>query len=336
WRSRLQNRAYGTVTEPSSRLADEIVQTLEENGVFTSSEQDIEIFDAAVEGLTARDVEAALRTAFSGEGPLVTVVTPVSVEGGGQTVLPAVLEVQMRPVAPLTVQARSWTYRPPGAPGEVASRRHVEDLDATLVAFANGVRLTIKPTEFRTGQVLVGVRIGEGRLGLPTDRSSPDWAATAFVLGGLKSMSYDDIALALAGRMWSVSPAITDNAIRLDGATRAEDFDTQLQLLAAYVTEPGWRAEAFERVRSQLGVTVSRTDGTPGGILQRQVRTLLCSGDRRWAQPTAVEIRAAKLDDLKAALGPQLETGALEVTVVGDIEVDAAIAAVARTFGALQ
>lgn len=336
WRSRLQNRAYGTVTEPSSRLADEIVQTLEENGVFTSSEQDIEIFDAAVEGLTARDVEAALRTAFSGEGPLVTVVTPVSVEGGEQTVLAAVHEAQIRPVAPLTVQARSWTYRPPGAPGEVASRRHVEDLDATLVAFANGVRLTIKPTDFRTGQVLVGVRIGEGRLGLPTDRSSPDWAATAFVLGGLKSMSYDDIALALAGRMWSVSPAITDNAIRLDGATRAEDFDTQLQLLAAYVTEPGWRAEAFERVRSQLGVTVSRTDGTPGGILQRQVRTLLRSGDRRWAQPTAVEIRAAKLDDLKAALGPQLETGALEVTVVGDIEVDAAIAAVARTFGALQ
>lgn len=335
WRARLQNRAYGTVTEPSARLADEILQTLEENGVFTSSEQDVVIFDEAVKGMKPGDVEAALRKAFSGEGPLVTVVTPVSVEGGEQTVLAAVHEAQIRPVAPPSVQAKAWSYKSFGQPGKVASQRRVEDLDTTLVTFANGVRLTVKPTKFRTGQVLVGVRIGEGRLALPADRSSPDWAATAFVLGGLKSMSYDDIALALAGKVWSVSPSITDNAFRLDGSTRPEDFETQLQLMTAFVAEPGWRPEAFERVRSQLGVNVSRMDGTPGGILQRQVRTLMRSGDRRWAQPTAVEIRAAKLDELKAALGPQLAAGALEVTVVGDVTAEEAIAAVGRTFGAL-
>lgn len=335
WRARLQNRAYGTVTEPSGRLADEILQTLEEDGVFTSSEQDIVIFDEAVKGLRPADVEAALRLAFSGEGPLVTVVTPISIEGGEQTVLSAVHEAQIRPVAPLNVSARTWAYKGPTQPGKVETRRRIEDLDTTLATFANGVRLIVKPTRFRTGQVLVGVRIGEGRLALPTDRSSPDWAATAFVLGGLQSMSYDDITLALAGRVWSVSPSITDNAFRLDGSTRPEDFETQLQLMAGYVAEPGWRVEAFERVRSQLGVTISRMDGTPGGILQRQVRTLLRSGDRRWAQPTAVEIRSARLEELKAALGPQLASGALEVTVVGDVTVEEAIAAVGRTFGAL-
>ena len=335
WRARLQNRAYGTVTEPSGRLADEILQTLEENGVFTSSEQDIVIFDEAVKGLKAADVEAALRLAFSGEGPLVTVITPVAVEGGDQTVLAAVHEAQIRPVAPPNIQARAWAYKPPAQPGKVESQRRIEDLDTTLVTYANGVRLIVKPTKFRTGQVLVGVRIGEGRLALPADRSSPDWSATAFVLGGLQSMSYEDITLALAGKVWSVSPSITDNAFRLDGSTRSEDFETQLQLMAAYVAEPGWRAEAFERVRTQLGVNVSRMDGTPGGILQRQVRTLMRGGDRRWAQPTAVEIRSAKLDELKAALGPQLASGELEVTVVGDVSVDQAVAAVGRTFGAL-
>lgn len=335
WRARLQNRAYGTVTEPSGRLADEILQTLEENGVFTSSEQDVVIFDQAVKGMTPDQVEAALRNAFSGEGPLVTVVTPVSVEGGEETVLAAVHEAQIRPVAPPSVQAKAWAYKSFGQPGKVESQRKVEDLDTALVTFANGVRLTVKPTKFRTGQVLVGVRIGEGRLALPADRSSPDWAATAFVLGGLKAMSYDDVTLALAGKVWSVSPSVTDNAFRLDGSTRAEDFEAQLQLMAAYVAEPGWRAEAFERVRSQLGVTVSRMDGTPGGILQRQVRTLMRGGDRRWAQPTAREIQSAKLDELKAALGPQLASGALEVTVVGDVTAEEAIAAVARTFGAL-
>lgn len=335
WRARLENRAYGTVTEPSARLADEILQSLEENGVFTSSEQDIEIFDEAVKGMTPADVESALRTAFSGEGPLVAVVTPVAVEGGEQTVLAAVHEAQIRPVARPNVQARAWTYERPARPGQVESRRRIDDLDTTMVTFANGVRLIVKPTQFRTGQVLVGLRIGDGRLALPADRSSPDWAATAFVLGGLKSMSYEDMTQALAGKVWSVSPSITDNAFRLDGSTRPEDLEAQLQVLAAYVAEPGWRPEAFERVRSQLGVTISRMDGTPGGILQRQVRTLLRSGDRRWAQPTAAEIRAAKLDELKAALGPQLASGALEVTVVGDVTAVAVIDAVARTLGAL-
>ena len=36
------------------------------------------------------------------------------------------------------------------------------DLDAVMVRFANGVRLTVKPTKFRDDEVLVRVNIGGG------------------------------------------------------------------------------------------------------------------------------------------------------------------------------
>jgi zinc protease len=40
-------------------------------------------------------------------------------------------------------------------------------------------------------------------------------------------------------------------------------------------------------------------------------------------------------EESKAWLAPQLAEGAVEIAIVGDIDLDATVAAVARTFGAL-
>ena len=53
-----------------------------------------------------------------------------------------------RPAAPPVGRARLGLYRDFGPPGAVASRTHVDDLDFTEVAFANGVRLNLKKTTF--------------------------------------------------------------------------------------------------------------------------------------------------------------------------------------------
>ena len=64
-------------------------------------------------------------------------------------------------------------------------------------------------------------------------------------------------------------------------------------------------------------------------------RGLLASGDRRESLPTAEEIAAMSIDELRAGVPAALARGPIEITVVGDVDVDAAIAAVASTFGAL-
>jgi zinc protease len=105
--------------------------------------------------------------------------------------------------------------------------------------------------------------------------------------------------------------------------------------MAAYVQEPGWRTQGFERAKTLYIPFNAQLDATPGGVLQREIEALLHSGDRRWAFPTKDQISATKADELKQVLEPSLTDGPAEIIIVGDITVDKAIEAVAATFGAL-
>ena len=126
------------------------------------------------------------------------------------------------------------------------------------------------------------------------------------------------------------------NAYLLGGQTRRDDLETQLQVLAAYVTDPGWRPEAF-RPPAELRADHGGAAGLhrQRTVLQRDIQGLLHRGDGRWTFPTASQIGGETEDLLKSEMTPSLGSGPIEVTVVGDVTVDKAIDAVANTFGAL-
>jgi len=65
------------------------------------------------------------------------------------------------------------------------------------------------------------------------------------------------------------------------------------------------------------------------------VARLLAGGDPRFGLPPREAMMARNLDEVRAWLAPQLAHGALEVSVAGDFDIDAAIDAAARTIGAL-
>ncbi len=153
--------------------------------------------------------------------------------------------------------------------------------------------------------------------------------------GGLSDLTYEDVQQVLADRTVSVGLSVGDDAYTLAGATRPQDLEVQAQLLAAYMTSPGWRPEAFARTQGLLTVALAQLSSTPQGVQARDLPALIHGGDARWRYPEPTEVRAARLDQLKALIDPALTSGQLEVVVTGDVTVDAAIKAVASTFGAL-
>src|SRR5690606_35691919 len=132
------------------------------------------------------------------------------------------------------------------------------------------VRLTVKRTDFADNQVLVRVRFGSGILGLPADRPSPAWAlAAGFANGGLGRITYEDMQEALSDRVHAAALGIGEDSFTLDGRTRPEDLAVQMQLLAAYLTDPGWRPTGWNRVRALSGSIQDQLAATPGGVFAR-------------------------------------------------------------------
>ncbi len=335
-RATLANALAGEATRPTNDLANSLVESADSDLVFTSPGEDLAIFDAAMKTITPAEVDRAARAVFAGSGPLVEVENPVPTAGGEAAVRAAYIEADAKPViAPAAETLTDWPYASFGKPGVVKSRREIADLGVTEVTFDNGVTLSVKPTKYRQDQVLVTVDIGHGREDLPRDRPTPAWAAAALVDGGFGKLSFEDSQRVLAGHIYDANFSITDNAFELRGATRPADLATQMQVLAAYIADPGYRPEALERLRQTWLTALPQLAATPGGVLRRDFERLIHAGDPRWATPDQAELEAAKPSVLRALLSATLTSAPIEVTIIGDVTVDQAIAQTAATFGAL-
>ena len=335
-RATLKAAVAGTNTRRPADLAGEIVGSLADHTVVTSPADDLAGFEADVKDLKAETVNAALRGVFHGQGPLVFMASPTPIEGGEATLLAALTSSQQAAVAPPSANHQiAWPYESFGAPGKVAERREVADLGTTFVRFENGVRLTVKPTAFRDDEVLVRINAGHGMLALPADRQSPFWASNTVIEGGLAKIDIEDMERVLASKVYGGRFSISDDAYVLMGGTRTGDLPTQLQVLAAYLTEPGWREAALARIKAAARTLHDQYEATDNGVLARDLPGLLHSGDKRWTFPSREEMANAKLEEIKGAIMPELSRGPVEVVIVGDVTVDQVIADTAATFGAL-
>lgn len=336
WRSRLENAAAESTTRRSSPLADELVGDLDAGTVFATPASDLALFDELSRAATMSAVNDALRKAFTGNGPLVFLGGPQPMDGAEQILAEAARGVA-EPRKTEEAGGESWPYTKFGAPGQVVDRHEEADLGVTMVRFTNGVRLTVKPTSFHADQILISAALGQGREALAPGSASPVWLANsgAFLLGGYKDLAIPEIKRLMSGKQTGVAMGLGDNSLRFTGATRPQDLSLEMQMMAAYLTDPGWRPEGLELVRSQMINAFPQWQSNPSAVYLHQAGQLLRNGDARWRTPSLPEVQGARYDELRHLVEPILRSAPIEIAMVGDITVERAIAEVAATFGAL-
>jgi zinc protease len=108
-----------------------------------------------------------------------------------------------------------------------------------------------------------------------------------------------------------------------------------MKISAAYLTDPGFRPEAQSQWVAAVPIIEKQLDAQPQTVAKSRLPTLLASGDYRFGLPEADVLSKRNLGEAKAAMTSVLATAPIEITIVGDIDEDAAIKAVAASFGAL-
>ncbi|SDS05343.1 insulinase family protein [Opitutus sp. GAS368] len=325
-------------TRRSGALADEIAGGIIAREVFTHPTADRALFQPALDQVTLADCQAALRSAFAAPGRFVMVSGNAAIPGDADgAILAAYEKSRATAVAAPAAQAEAvWAYADWGAPGQVVKREHVADLDIELVSFANGVKLNLKKTDFEAGRIRVGVRVGNGAITEPAgERGLTALASGTFGAGGLGRHSVDDLRRILAGRNVGARFQPAPDAFDFTGGTTREDLPLELQLFAAELTDAGWRPEALRQAHKGLEQMYLGFEHTANGPMATEVANLIAGGDPRFGVPPKDVLMARTLDEAKAWLAPQLAHGALEVSLVGDLDIEAAIDAVAKTLGAL-
>ncbi|WP_166039799.1 M16 family metallopeptidase [Sphingosinicella sp. YJ22] len=327
----------GEPTVASQQWAARMIGAVDDRGVITSARTAQALFEEFAPLMTPERIAAATRRLFAGAEPRLLLLSPEPIEGGDEALATALAAAErVQPATRGDERSVGFDSLPAlPAPGREVSRERIEDLDVTIVRFANGSTLTFKPTRFEEGRVHVRLRFGGGRAGIDPARPVMTWAGGLVGPSGLADLDLDGLERLTTGRRIGLSFAVDEDAYMLAGTTSAEDLPDQLRLLTTKLTHPRWDAELFRRFQTNAVQSYDLQFATASARAGREIPSLLYSGDSRWGAVEREALASATVEDMRAYFAPRLAEGPVHVVIVGDVTLDAAVEAVRRSVAAL-
>ena len=336
-RANADHAAAAQDTRSSGTLLGGAFALLREDQVPSLPALDRARIERLIPTITPASVLAALKSEVVPlTDPLIRFEAPRAPEGG-EPALRAAWEGASK--APLTVEAleqlKPFAYTNFGPAGKVVSDTREPARGIREIRFANGLRLNLKHTDLARDQVQVAMSL-DGGLMLATKANPLAVSMTgALPGGGLGQHSRDQLRSVLAGHSYGFTLGAGGDTFLSTGSVLPADLDLQLEIMAAMITDPGYRPEGEVQFRQSVDTMFAQRKATPAAALVDTLGGILSDGDPRFTRQPLEAYRAQTFAKLQAVIGDRLAHGAIEIGIVGDVDEAKAIAAVARTLGAL-
>ncbi|BDS08782.1 peptidase M16 [Oceaniferula spumae] len=317
-------------------LASSLAKHIHQDAVFSTPEDDLAILRENLDKVTVESCHQALKD-FWATDDITLVLTTTKADADDEATLAKLYQESKKTEvsAPEKMDDASFAYTDFGQAGTIEKQVHVKEHDFTQITFHNGCHCNIKKTDFEKNSIDVSARVGAGTLTMPKSKPGLDmFASSTFTAGGLGKHSTDDLRRILAGRNAGVRFSAGDDAFTLSGGTTPEDLELQLQMICAYLTDPGFRPEAARLFKAQLPAIYSKLQHSTSGP-QTKLNAYLRGNDPRFVFPTQEQASAFTTDDVKEWLMPAFKNGYLEISLIGDLDPEKVIPILARTIGAL-
>ena len=155
---------------------------------------------------------------------------------------------------------------------------------------------------------------------------------TAMMREGTATRDADALALALQLLGTNVNANIGDETGSVSFLSTTEKFQPTLEILADMLLNPTFPAPALERLRGQRLVALANQNAQPGVIGGRVFSRVLYGASHPFGQyPTEATIKAVTREDVVAFHKAYFQPGRAIVTVVGDIDMATAKAAIEKS-----
>lgn len=338
YESRLKESAAGSSTRSNAQIADMMAQSLDYRFVINSPEQDLSFYQSFIPELTLEVMNARARELLTGDGPLISLTGPAATAYDQKAVEAHYAELSRADVpAPIVLEAKVWPYTQFGTPVAPKTMTYDEALAVTRLTYPNGVRVNIKTTPYKAGEVVVMVRSLGGLKRLSATTTAPVFAANFYNIyeGGLKGLSAAEINDALAGKTYGLNFMLGEDAAALYGFAPPEDFSTQMQVLRAFYSEAAFDPTYLNRLRGYAPSIFNHFNASPKGVMELQLPRLVFDNDARKTPMSQTEFAAVNNDAVATLIRDSLKDAPVEITIVGNITVEQARPALDATFGTL-
>ena len=181
--------------------------------------------------------------------------------------------------------------------GKIKKTKTNPQLGTTEWTLSNGIRVVIKPTDFKQDEILFSAFSKGGNSLVATEDLIPAALATDVIsLSGIADMSMTDLQKALTGKNVSYSPAINANTESMEGASTVKDLETLLQLNYLYFTAPRRDEEAYAMLMSVLESQLANRDKNPKVAFSDSVQMMGSNNSPRTIIFNKEALKKANLD----------------------------------------
>jgi len=175
-------------------------------------------------------------------------------------------------------------------PGAVVATRTIPEIGVTEWTLKNGVRVVVKPTDFKNDEVRM-TAFASGGTSLATDA---DWDSARFSdaivsQGGLGP--FDAVALrkALAGKIVSVNARVGELEEGISASASPSDLDSMFQMTYLRFTAPRRDDDAFSSWRARVAEAAKNRRLSPEGVFYEDL-LLFSTQNHRRRQPVTPEL----------------------------------------------
>ena len=181
--------------------------------------------------------------------------------------------------------------------GKIKKTTYNETLGVTEWTLSNGVRVIIKPTEFKQDEILFSAFSKGGQSLVSTeDLVSAALATDVVSVSGIADMTMTDLQKALTGKNVSYSPSINANTESVDGGSTIKDLETLLQLNYLYFTAPRRDEDAYAMLMSILESQLANRDKNPKSAFSDSIKMMSSNNSPRAIIMNTETLKKANMD----------------------------------------
>jgi len=192
------------------------------------------------------------------EENLVVVVTAPEKEGvripDKETILRTISTARKAQVEPYVDQVSGAQLVSKKLKGsKIIGENKIEKLGVTEITLENGVKVVLKPTDYKNDEILL-TSFGSGGSSVFDDKDAFAASTITRAVGasGIGSFSSIELGKYLTGKVVSVQPFVEETRHGFRGNASPKDLETMLQMIYAYFEGARRDNDAFEAMRSQM------------------------------------------------------------------------------------
>ena len=165
---------------------------------------------------------------------------------------------------------------------------------STILTLSNGVRVIIKPTEYKADQIRLQAFSPGGTSVFGTEDPLQTRLMSQVVgLGGLGKFSIIELGKVLAGKKVSSGTSVSSLTEGASGSCSPKDFETLMQLIYMGFTAPRMDNEALESFKQRMKIALKNSEDKPTTALQDTINKVLYDN-----HPMVTRIKADMIDQI--------------------------------------